>query len=106
MGGLIVWVGGVSYGSGARHYFEAWQMEDSGDARLGLLMAGADATSLTIDFLHDLTEGLSLQALRIVIDNASSMPSYRKSKDSPYVFRSARAPSIDSRVPPDSQLET
>lgn len=65
--------------------------------RIDVLREGADATGLTIDFLDYLTEGLSLQAARKVIGNASSMPSNMKSSDSPYVFRKARAPSKDSR---------
>jgi hypothetical protein len=65
--------------------------------RLDDLIAGARASGFTIDFLDDLTYGLSRQAARRVIGNASMLPSYRKSNDNPYVFRSARAPSSESR---------
>lgn len=62
-------------------------------SRTDLLLAGAKSSGFTVDFLYDLTAGLSRQALLRVISNASSIPSYKKSSDSPYVFRSARAPS-------------
>lgn len=65
--------------------------------RLDALIAGARETGFTIDYLDQLTVGLSLQAARKVIGNASSMPSNMKSSDNPYVRRSARAPSSDSR---------
>lgn len=65
--------------------------------RLDILIEGARRTGLTIDFLDQLTLGLSSQALRSVIGNVSAMPSYMKSSDSPYVFRRARAPSIEIR---------
>lgn len=62
-----------------------------------ILIEGARRTGMTIDFLHDLTQGLSRQALRRVIGNASSIPSYRKSSDRSYFFRMASAPSNESR---------
>lgn len=65
--------------------------------RTAELIDGARASGFTIDFLEALTQGLDSQALRKVIGNASSMPSYMKSSDNPYVFRSARAPSSDRR---------
>lgn len=65
--------------------------------RIDVLREGADASGYTIDFLDYLTEGLSLQAARKVIGNASSMPSNMKSSDNPYVRRRARAPSSESR---------
>lgn len=61
-----------------------------------ILIEGARRSGLTIDFLHDLTHNLSRQALRKVIGNASSIPSYKKSSDNPYFFRIAKAPSSDS----------
>ena len=70
-------------------------MSDNQD-RLTLLIQGAKSTGLTIDYLEALTAGLSLQALRKVIGNASSMPSYMKSSDNPYIFRSSKAPSNES----------
>ena len=73
--------------------------------RLDTLLEGARATGLTLDYLDDLTRTASLQAVRSVIESASSMPSYMKSSDNPYVRRSARAPSSDKRVAPVSQLE-
>lgn len=66
-------------------------------SRIDELIAGAEASGFTVDFLADITQGLSRQAFRKVIGNASSIPQNRKSRDSPYVFRSASAPSSDSR---------
>ena len=71
--------------------------ELKGKERLDALRVGADQSGFTLDFLECLTQGLSPQALRRVMGNASSMPSYMKSKDSPYLFRSARAPSSERR---------
>ena len=76
------------------------------EQRLEQLITAANETGFTMDYLELLTAGLSSQAARKVIDNASSMPSYMKSSDNPYVFRSASAPSIDSLVLPDSQLDS
>ena len=73
--------------------------------RLELLRSGAVASGFTIDFLEALTQGLSRQATLRVIGNASAMPSYMKSSDNPYVRRSARAPSMDIRDLPVSQLD-
>lgn len=62
--------------------------------RVTVLREGAKATGFTIDYLDALSRGLSIQALRKLIGNASEMPSYMKSSDNPYVRRSARpAPS-------------
>lgn len=66
------------------------------DERIELLRYGARTTGFTIDFLDALTQGLSRQALLSVIGNASSMPSIMKSSESPYILRSARAPSSDN----------
>lgn len=66
------------------------------DKKLDTLLSGATESGFTIDFLETLTQGLSLQAVRRVIGNASSMPSYMKSSDNPYVRRKASAPSIES----------
>lgn len=65
--------------------------------RADALIKGAKETGFTIDFLEALTQGLSLQALRKVIGNASSMPSYMKSIDSAYLLRNESAPSKDRR---------
>jgi hypothetical protein len=65
--------------------------------RIDGLRDAARLSGLTIDFLQLLTEGLSRQAFRRVIGNASSMPSNMKSSDSPNVFRKASAPFNDSR---------
>lgn len=65
--------------------------------RIDMLREGAAASGLTMDFLEALTQGLSRQALRKVIGNASSMPSYMKSSDNPNLCRKASAPSSDSR---------
>ena len=80
-------------------------MQDD-ETRLDILIEGAKASGLTIDFLHDLTDGLSLQALRKVIGNASSTPANRKSSERPYALRRASAPSSDRRDPPVSQLDS
>lgn len=68
-----------------------------GLSRLDILVEGARRSGFTIDYLDSLTLGLSRQALRRVIGNASSMPSIMKSSDNPYVRRSALAPSRDNR---------
>lgn len=67
------------------------------DSRIAMLIEQASATGLTIDYLEALTRGLSRSAALKVIGNASSMPSYMKSSDNPYVTRSAIAPSMDIR---------
>ena len=77
-------------------------MRASESERLAALLEGARDSGLTIDFLYDLTEGLSLQALRKVIGNASSIPSYRKSSESPYVLRRESAPFKERRCKPAS----
>ena len=75
------------------------------EERLDALIDGAAQSGLTIDALEALTSGLSLQALRKVIGNASSMPAYRKSSDNPYLSRISNAPFKDSLDEPASQLE-
>lgn len=67
------------------------------ECRLDELISCANETGLTIDFLEHLTHGLSRQAFLKVMGNASSMPSYMKSSDSPNVLRRASAPSRLSR---------
>lgn len=73
--------------------------------RVEALMAAARASGLTMDVLYELTCGLSDQAFHKVMGNASAMPSYMKSSDSPYVRRSDTAPSSEMRDLPPSQLE-
>lgn len=75
-------------------------------SRIDLLRCAANDTGFTIDYLEALTAGLSRNAALKVIGNASSMPSYMKSSDNPYVFRNAIAPSIDTRCSPVSQLDS
>ena len=65
--------------------------------RIEQLQLGAAETGFTIDFLEQITQGLSRQALRKVIGNASSMPSYMKSSDSPYLLRKSSAAFKDKR---------
>lgn len=65
--------------------------------RIDELREGALQSGFTIDFLEALTQGLSRQAFRRVIGNASSMPSYMKSSERPYLVRKASAPSSDKR---------
>lgn len=65
--------------------------------RVEILIDGATKSGFTIDFLEALTQGLSNQALRRVIGNASAMPSYMKSKDNWYLLRRASAPSSERR---------
>lgn len=67
------------------------------DERIDLLIWGAAETGCTIDYLEALTAGLSLHAARRVIGNVSGLPAYMKSSDNPYVSRSAKAPSTDTR---------
>lgn len=64
--------------------------------RIDALVAGAAKSGFTIDYLEAMTSGLSLSAALKVIGNASSMPSYMKSSDNPYVRRNAKAPSTDT----------
>lgn len=64
--------------------------------RIDAMIDAARRSGLTLDLLHQLTQGLSRQAFRKVMGNASSMPSYMKSKDRPYLVRRARAPSSES----------
>lgn len=71
--------------------------ENGESCRLDLLIEGARLSGFTIDALDYLSRGLSDSALRIFIGNASRLPSYMKSSDSPYLFRSASAPSNDTR---------
>lgn len=73
--------------------------------RIDILREGARRTGMTMDYLEALTKGLSIQALRKVIGNAASIPSYMKSSDSPHLFRSASAPSSDNRCEPASHKE-
>lgn len=65
--------------------------------RLSELKKAAGKSGLTIDALQILTQGLSCQAFRKVMGNASSIPSYRKSNGSPYFLLRAKAPSSESR---------
>lgn len=67
------------------------------DDLLDVLIEGARKSGYTIDYLDYLVDGLSLQAARKVIGNASALPSMMKSSDNPYVARNARAPSSDMR---------
>ncbi len=65
--------------------------------KIEILRMGAQQSGFTIDFLELLTQGLDFQACLRVIGNASSIPSYMKSNDNPYVWRSASAPSKERR---------
>lgn len=73
--------------------------------RIDDLREAANASGLTIDLLDLLTQGLSRHAFLKVMGNASSIPSYMKSIDRPYLVRSAKAPSSDKRCVPASQRE-
>ncbi len=75
-------------------------------ARLELLLKASRETGFTVDYLELLTRGLSRSACLRLIGNASSMPSYMKSSDNPYVRRNASAPSIETRCRPVSQFES
>lgn len=66
--------------------------------RLDILIEGARRTGLTIDFLYDISIGLSKSSLRKVIGNASSIPSYMKSSDSPNFARITRDASRETRL--------
>lgn len=61
------------------------------DDRIEALRTAANASGLTIDALDHLAMGFSKRAFRKFIGNASAIPSYMKSSDSPYVARKARA---------------
>lgn len=67
------------------------------DEKIDALQAAAAASGITIDLLEALTHGLSRHAFLKVMGNASSLPSYMKSSDTPYLLRMASAPSRDSR---------
>ena len=67
------------------------------EERLDVLVEGAEQSGFTIDYLEWLGRGLSLQALRKLIGNASSLPAYMKSSDNPNAFRIASAPLSDRR---------
>jgi len=67
------------------------------DEKIDALIAAAAASGLTIDLLEALTHGLSRQAFLKVMGNASSLPSYMKSRETPYFLRMASAPSSDRR---------
>lgn len=66
-------------------------------SKIDRLKEAAQKSGLTMDFLEVLTQGLSRQAFRKVMDNASSIPSYMKSSDKPYVLRICRAAFKDRR---------
>lgn len=68
----------------------------SNEERLDAVLKAATESGLTADLLEVLTQGLSRQAFLRVMGNASSMPSYMKSKDNPYFALRAKAPSRDS----------
>lgn len=70
--------------------------------RLELLLELRGHTGLTLDFLHDLFQGLPSQAVRASLDNISELPQYKKSSGSPYVSRNASAPFNETREPPVS----
>ena len=53
------------------------------EKRVTILIDGAQKTAMTIDYLEFLSRGLCSHALRRLIDNASSMPAYKKSRDKP-----------------------
>lgn len=61
------------------------------EERIQMLREAARSTGLTIDTLDHLTMGFSSSAFRRFIGNASSMPSYMKSRDRPYLARNFRA---------------
>ena len=65
--------------------------------KVEMLRLGAQQSGFTMDFLQRLTQGLDCQACLRVIGNASSIPSYMKSNDNPYVWRNASAPSKERR---------
>lgn len=73
--------------------------------RIQEMAKAAHESGLTIDLLHHLTQDLSRQAFLSVMGRASSMPSYMKSIDSPYLLRRDRAPSRDSLCVPASHSE-
>lgn len=90
--------------TGAQNAAYCERRENAGDGRVSTeadqieaLKAAARESGLTIDLLQLLTQGLSRQAFRRVMGNASSMPSYMKSIDKPYLVRRASAPSSDRR---------
>ena len=51
--------------------------------RLDLLIALRNGLGETVDYWADLTDGLSIQAVRKLKGNASALPQYKKSSDTP-----------------------
>ena len=84
-------------GDSRQGWRRSWKDQMTEDERIEALKKAADESGLSIDLLHHLTQDLSRQAFLSVIGRASSMPSYMKSIDSPYLLRRAKAPSSDSR---------
>ncbi len=78
---------------------------DDEDYRLAILLCLADVFGRTLDYVEFVTRGLDVNALAILCGNASRLPQYMKSNDSPYASRRASAPSIEIRKFPDSQFE-
>lgn len=72
--------------------------------RIDALMHLSRETGLTLDYWEWLTRGLDSQALRKLRGNASALPQYMKSSDSPYTRRSSSAPLSDSLDEPVSQF--
>lgn len=71
-----------------------FDLEIDEEERLDLIIDCARRTGLTIDYLDSLTSGLTLSCCLRVIGNASSIPSYMKSRDNPYIRRKVRAASM------------
>ena len=62
---------------------------NAGRARLDDLIAGANASGFTIDYLEALTRGLSGKARRRVIDNLTALPAKMTTIENPSVRRKA-----------------
>lgn len=68
--------------------------------RIELLTDAARQSGLTFDLLEFVTRGLDDKALAILCGNVSTLPTYMKSRDIPYLSDSFNAPSIEMRKSP------
>ncbi len=65
-------------------------MQDE-DARLQMMLEACQF-GFSLELLARLTIGLDIQSLRICCDNVSTLPKYRKSKDTPNLSDISKAP--------------
>ncbi len=66
-------------------------------ARVDKLIAAADASGFTVDYLEWLSRGLEAKAEAILFGNISTLPQNMKSSGNPYISRSLKAPFSEIR---------